>query len=62
MAADMRLDFYHGFGGGAAPGAFHGTDMIRKKLKVLEAELNQFLPLLARRCGFAPEPPGVENP
>ena len=41
----MRLDFYHGFAGSAAPGKAHGTDMIRKKLEILETELNQFLPL-----------------
>jgi hypothetical protein len=52
MEADMRLDFYYGFGGGAAPGQAHGTDMIRKKLEILKTELDQFLPSVARRCGF----------
>ncbi len=56
MAADMRLDFYHGFGGLSAPGNSHGADMIRKKLEILETEINQFLPSLAKRCGFTPEP------
>lgn len=54
MAADMRLDFYYGFGGSAAPGNAHGTDMIRKKLEILETEIQQVLPALAQRCGFAP--------
>ena len=62
MAADMRLDFYYGFGGVVAPGRFHGVDMMRKKLEILETEINQFLPLLAKRCGvamnsFKPESP-----
>jgi hypothetical protein len=54
MAADMRLDFNYGFGGGAAPGQAHGSDMIGKKLKMLETEIQQVLPALAKRCGFAP--------
>jgi hypothetical protein len=58
MQADMRLDFYYGFGGGAAPGNAHGADMIRKKLEILETEIGQFLPSVARRCGFEPEPGG----
>ena len=61
MAADMRLDFYHGFGGSAAPGKAHGTDMIRKKLEILEAEINEILPSLAKRCGFVAEPRRGEN-
>jgi hypothetical protein len=55
MAGDMRLDFYYGFAGSVAPGKAHGTDMIRKKLEILETELDQFLPMVARRCGFVPE-------
>ena len=38
------------------PAKVHGADMIRKKLEILETELNRFLPSLARRCGFVPEP------
>lgn len=56
MAADMRLDYYHGFAGSAAPGNAHGADMIRKKLEILETEINQFLPSLGRRCGLVLEP------
>jgi hypothetical protein len=51
MAADMRLDFYYGFAGYAAPGKAHGADMIRKKLEILETEVTKFLPTVARRCG-----------
>jgi len=47
MAADMRLDFYYGFGGGSMPGNAHGTAMIRKKLEILETEINQVLPSIA---------------
>ena len=54
MAGDMRLDFYYGFGGGAAPVKFHGAEMIRKKLEILETEIDRFLPSLAKRCGFVP--------
>ena len=42
MAADIRLDFYYGYNG--APGQFHGPEMIRKKLEILETEINEFLP------------------
>ncbi len=55
MAADMRLDFYYGFGGGAAPGQTHGADMIRKKLEILEIEIDRLLPSLATRCGVVLE-------
>lgn len=56
MEADMRVDFYYGFGGSAAPGKAHGAEMIRVKLKNLEREISQFLPSLAQRCGFVPGP------
>jgi hypothetical protein len=56
MAADMRLDFYYGFAGHVAPGKAHGLDMIRKKLEILETEINQFLPSLAKRCGLEVAP------
>ena len=62
MAADMRLDFYHGFAGSVAPGQAHGADMIRKKLEILEIEINQFLPALAKRCGFVTEPSRLDDP
>jgi len=55
MAADMRLDFYYGFAGGSTHGDTHGVDMIRKKLEILDTEISQVLPALARRCGFEPE-------
>ncbi len=51
MAADIRLDFYYGYAGWAAPGRFHGADMIRKKLEILDAEIRDFLPSVAKRCG-----------
>jgi hypothetical protein len=56
MAGDMRLDFYYGFAGSVAPGKYHGTDMIRKKLEILETEINQVLPVQAQRCGIVPRP------
>ena len=51
MAADMRLDFYYGFGGVIAPSRFHGVDMMRKKLEILQGEIDAFLPSLAKRLG-----------
>jgi hypothetical protein len=62
MAADMRLDFYYGFAGRVAPGQAHGADMIRKKLELLETEINEFLPALAKRCGVVPEPSEAQKP
>jgi hypothetical protein len=50
MAADMRLDFYYGYSGGKSHSFFHGTDMIKAKLTVLENEINNFLPSLLQRC------------
>ncbi|MEM2935672.1 MAG: hypothetical protein QW231_00655, partial [Candidatus Bathyarchaeia archaeon] len=50
MEADMRLDFYYG-GDHTFP---HGTDMIQAKLRILDQEINEFLPALAQRCGFIP--------
>ncbi|MCX6930741.1 MAG: hypothetical protein NT154_47195, partial [Verrucomicrobia bacterium] len=61
MTSDMRLDFYYGFGGSVAPGKVHGADMIRKKIEILETEIDQVLPLLAKRCGFVPGLSDVEN-
>jgi hypothetical protein len=62
MAADMRLDFYYGFGGDAAAGQAHGADMIRKKLEILEAEIDEFLPSLAKRCGVVLGPLEAQHP
>jgi hypothetical protein len=62
MVADMRLDFYYGFGGGAAPGQARGSAMIRKKLEILETEINLFLPALAKRCGVELEPFEADKP
>lgn len=36
------------------PRKVHGADMIRKKLEILETEINQVLSLLGVRCGFVP--------
>jgi hypothetical protein len=48
MEADMRLDFYYG-----GDHTFsHGAEMIRAKLHILEKEIDEFLPSLARRCGL----------
>jgi hypothetical protein len=48
VEADMRLDFYY-----ATDHAFsHGADMIRAKLDLLEGEIGQVLPDIARRCGL----------
>ncbi len=44
---DMRLDFYYG-GDHTFP---HAADMIHAKLKLLETELNGFLPQIAAACG-----------
>jgi hypothetical protein len=47
MEADIRLDFYYG-----GDHTFsHGADTIRAKIQILEKEINDFLPALARRCG-----------
>ena len=46
--ADMRLDCYYGIDH-AFP---HVTDMIRAKLEVLNREIDDTLPQLARRCGL----------
>ena len=48
MEKDMRLDFYYG-----GDHTFsHGAAMIRAKLQILEKEIDEFLPSLARRCGL----------
>ena len=48
MEKDMRLDFHYG-----GDHTFsHGAEMIRAKLQILEKEIDEFLPSLARRCGF----------
>ena len=46
--ADMRLDCYYGIDH-AFP---HVTDMIRAKLEILNREIDDTLPQLARRCGL----------
>jgi hypothetical protein len=43
MAGDMRLDFY--FGGDHS--FSHGVDVLGAKLKLIDNELNDFLPKLA---------------
>lgn len=49
MEGDMRLDFYYG-----GDHTFsHGADMIRAKIQILEKEIDDFLPALARRCGLS---------
>lgn len=53
MENDMRLDFYYG-----GDHTFsHGGETIRAKLQILEKEINDFLPALARRCGLSVEYP-----
>ena len=48
MEKDMRLDFHYG-----GDHTFsHGAEMIREKLQILEKEIDEFLPSLARRCGL----------
>ena len=42
MAGDMRLDFY--FGGDHS--FSHGVDILDAKLKLVDSELNDFLPKL----------------
>ncbi len=48
MEADVRLDFYYGGDHTFA----HGADMIRAKLELIEQEITEFLPALARKCGL----------
>jgi hypothetical protein len=55
VTADMRLDPYYGYDGGITPGKFHSKDMIAKKLEILETEINDFLPSVAKRCGIEPK-------
>lgn len=50
VEADMRLDFYYG-GDHTFP---HAADMIQAKLTILDREVNEFLPSVARRCGLEP--------
>jgi len=51
MEADVRLDFYYG----GDHKFSHGADMIRAKLELIDREINEFLPALARKCGLNPE-------
>ena len=51
MEADVRLDFYYG----GDHKFSHGGDMIRAKLELIDREIDEFLPALARKCGFVPE-------
>jgi len=51
MEADVRLDFYYG----GDHKFSHGADMIRAKLEIIDREIDEFLPALARKCGFDPE-------
>jgi len=46
---DPRLDVRYGFGGAALAPA---PEMMRAKLKLLDRELDQFLPSVAQRCGL----------
>ena len=46
--ADVRLDFHYG-GDHTFP---HLTEMLEAKLELLEKELNELLPDIARRCGL----------
>ncbi|MFH1738239.1 MAG: hypothetical protein ABIH23_04480 [bacterium] len=51
MEADMRLDFYYG-----GDHTFeHGTKMIQAKLDIIDQEINEFLPGVAKRCGLSTE-------
>jgi hypothetical protein len=51
--ADVRLDCYYG-----GDHTFsHTADMLRAKLKLLEQETKEWLPVLARRLGLAYPPP-----
>jgi hypothetical protein len=46
---DPRLDVRYGFGGAALAPA---TEMMQAKLKLLDQELSDYLPSVARRCGL----------
>jgi hypothetical protein len=48
MAGDVRLDFY--FGGDHT--FSHGTEMIAAKIEILEKELAEVLPSLAKQLGI----------
>jgi hypothetical protein len=62
MAADMRLDFYYGYSGGKSHSFFHGADMIKAKLAVLDGEINAFLPSLLKQCEVRGVPRPVKIP
>lgn len=47
IEADARLDCYYGGDHTFA----HTADMMRAKLKLLDREINEFLPSIAKRCG-----------
>ena len=51
MEADVRLDFYYG----GDHKFSHGADMIRAKLELIDREIDEFLPALARKCGLNTE-------
>lgn len=48
MAADVRLDFYYG-GDHSFP---HAADMLREKLRIIDGEIGEFLPGVAKRCNI----------
>ncbi len=48
MEADVRLDFYYG-----GDHTFsHGSDMIRAKIKIIDEEINDFLPSFAKKLNL----------
>lgn len=48
VETDMRLDCYYG-----TDHSFpHAGEMIRTKMKLLEREIGEILPTVARRCGL----------
>lgn len=50
MRADMRLDFYFG-GDHCFP---HGVDMMQAKLDIIQSEINNYLPSVAKILGVTP--------
>jgi hypothetical protein len=52
MQADIRLDFYYGYYGDKPWPHRHGVEMIADKLEILEYEINEYLPSVARDMGI----------
>ena len=45
----MRLDYYYGHNGANVSPHGHGTEMIEKKLQMIDYEISEYLPSLAKK-------------